>query len=218
VKRLVLIALFLAVFVAPAQAAPKGIYICDGTPSGNWPSVTPQLIDSNVLVPAGGSCSLYESEVTGNVVVEGQLGGFGDTFDRNVIVNGGQVGFPNPIFAHGMGESHVLGNLLINTTSFLTLSVRVDGNLSLEGATSADFTLVATGGNVSVKNSANVLFFASDSIEGPGIGGNLSLVGNTNVSISFTSIGGILDCEANDPAPVLGNRVTARKATGQCAL
>ena len=217
-KGLALIALVFSVFVAPTQAASRATYICDGYPSGMWPNLRPQLIDSNVLVPAGATCRLYVSEVTGNVVVEGVLAGFGNTFDRNVIVTGGEVFFPIPIGSHGLGRSHVQGNLHITTDGRVAVSARVDGNVSLEGAIYADFTYAAIGGNVSVKNSANVLFFDVGTRDDPGIGGNLSLVGNADVGISWTSIGGKLGCEGNDPAPAVGDHVNARDATGQCSL
>jgi hypothetical protein len=220
-KRCTLVAVLViaAVYVAPAGAAPNGSYICTGNIGGDPISgLTPQVINGNLDVPAGATCSMFASEVTGNVTVEGALVGYGNTFDRNVKVSGGTVGFGNPFFSHGLGESQVGGNLDVSTSGSVELSVQVAKNLRLTGASAADLSFAGVAGNVLVTDSTNVVFFDSGGPEAPGIGGNLTLIGNHGVTIGFTAVGGNLNCEANDPAPVEEPQVSARSATGQCTL
>ena len=51
--------------------------------------VTQSVITTNLTVPAGATCRLFGTEVTGNVTVQGTLVAFGATFDKNVSVTGG---------------------------------------------------------------------------------------------------------------------------------
>jgi hypothetical protein len=216
-KHLIAIMGLIAVLVvAPTHAASRNAYVCNGYPSGVWPAgtITPLHIDSDLVVPEGASCYLYMSEVTGNVTVEGILGGLGNTFDGNVSVHGGQVFFPTSTY--GLGGNHVLGNLHIATTGAVRMMVQVDKNLKLDGASDAELFYAGIGGNVSITDSANVLLIFIGTSSDPGIGGNVSLVRNHNVRIDATTIGGKLSCEANDPAPVIGVHVTAGSASGQC--
>src|SRR2546423_1044664 len=90
----------LAALAAATAAAAGGTYTCTGT-IGEGPGFaqfTPSTIDGNVDVPAGASCTMFLVTVTGNVTVEGSLGGFGNTFEKNVIVGRGSVDFP-PCFS-----------------------------------------------------------------------------------------------------------------------
>jgi hypothetical protein len=221
-KRLMCVAaLGAAAFVAPDVASSNGTYVCTGQVGGFTPALQPpQTIDANVDVPAGSICSMYLVTVTGNVTVEGILAGFGNTFERNVSSDGGQLFFPNPEESRGLGGSTVLGNISVDGGS-TELSVRASRNVTVDRASSADFTFANVGGNVSVTDSDNVL------LDDMSVGGNLNVIDNgpvnlfgddTGVVMFGETIGGNLNCEGNDPAPVETGYVRAERATGQCTV
>jgi hypothetical protein len=106
-----------AALVAATAAAGGGTYTCTGAvgdPGGLIPP-SPTTIDANVDVPAGAFCSMLVVTVTGNVTVEGTLSGLGNTFEKNVTVNGGNVGFAVcfSLLCGPLGGNRVAGNLTI---------------------------------------------------------------------------------------------------------
>jgi hypothetical protein len=66
-------------------------------------------------VPAGATCSLYLTTVTGNVTVDGTLVGFGNTFEKNVVASGGTIIFP--LCVELLGANHVLGNVVVSAAA-----------------------------------------------------------------------------------------------------
>lgn len=186
----------------PAAAAGRGAVTCTGPLSG--------AVNSNVVVPAGATCSLGNADVAGNVTVYGTL--FLDT-------------------------SRIRGNLTIVGGSLAgdnddTLST-IDGNLTADASVgSSNVCGITIGGNLTVKNSTSGSSWAigggaSDACEPADedgenvkVGKNLTLennLGAVSVGTAQTvTIAGNLSCSGNSPAPTVGV-FTARKATGQCA-
>jgi hypothetical protein len=182
---------------------------------------TPRTIRRDVDVPAGATCSLYLVTVTGNVTVEGTLTGFGNTFRKNVVVRGGLVFFPICVSLRcaALGRSHVLGNFTASRPGGLTLNAAFDKNVRIEGATGrVDLSFAIVRRDLSVVDSGEVILWDMGFQGVPGIGGNVDLVRNSGRTVvSDVVIGSSLNCEANDIAPALGPRVTARSALGQCS-
>jgi hypothetical protein len=210
----------LALTMPGVSTASGGTFSCNNVSIGGpFDFVDAHVIDANVDVPAGSYCSLWRVEVTGNVTVEGTLGGFGSTYDKNVIVNGGYVGFTLclSLLCGGVGGNHVYGNLVV-AGGGATLTARIEKNVIVDGANGVGFEYTTVGGNVSVANSTDVGFFDVGTPGRPGIGGNLNLIGNTYAyPLLNVVIGGNLNCEANDPAPPLGAGVIAQRMNGQCS-
>jgi hypothetical protein len=217
VKRLSLVAAIggaLVCLVLPGLGAASGIYICTGTVGGPLPGqFTASTIDSNVYVPAGATCSLYGVTVTGNVIVQGTLNGFGNTFDKDLIVNGGSVSFGcfGSVLCGGHGGDFILGNaVMTNTGPLVLLQSHYAMNLAITGATSVDLELMGAFGRVTVTGSANVLLFSAT------YGSDVSLINNENVVVAGVTIAGTLSCFANTPAPTVGPGVEAAGYRGQC--
>lgn len=206
---------------APATSAAKGgTYVCTGT-IGLGPlfgQYTPSTIDANVFVPAGATCALYVTTVTGNVNVQGTLLGFGNTFQKNVVVDGGQVFFPICLsgLCGGLPQNHVLGNTIVNDASgSISLSAQLDGNVIVNGV-AGDVLMIFAGAH---GNKVLLSGVTGDAIvQASFIDGDLSLIGNGpgQSDVVNAIIAGTLDCEADDPAPAVFG-VTAGDRRGQCA-
>jgi hypothetical protein len=211
----------LACLAAPSLAAAKGTFVCDGS-VGDGPhpgQFTAGTIDANVIVPAGASCGLYLQTVTGNIIVHGTFGGFGNTFEKNVVVDGGSFFFPLcfSLLCGGMPPNHVAGNLSFSGGGRLELdAARIDGNVTVNGASSADLSYSVFGGNVLVANSSDVILFDLGIPQTAGIGGNLILTGDTGPALVNVIVAGAVNCDGNDPVPTLTN-VQAEAFHGQCS-
>jgi hypothetical protein len=213
----------LAAFLAVAATATAGgTYTCTGTLGEESVFGEPiaLTIDANVDVPAGSTCFMGALvTITGNVTVEGSLsGGFGNTFEKNVLVNGGAISFPLcfGLFCGRFPANHVAGSLIIINSSGGLNHVgrtRIEKKLIYSGnASPLEFELAGLAGKfIADSNSGNLLLFDA------AIDGSATLTGNTGgVSIGGVAVGGTLNCEANDPPPVIGPGVTAAAAHGQC--
>jgi hypothetical protein len=208
-----------AALTVPAGASAKGLYVCDG-PIGvidGFPATYyPSTIDANVDVPAGATCSMFLATVTGNVTVEGSLFGTANTFEKNVVVDGGVVGFPVcfSLICPPRGPTNIAGNFTAFNPAGLTLDVTdVAGNTTVDsgtGYTEVAFSTVS--GQLSFSNNSGFIpLFASN------VGKNLQFSGNTGgITIGFVTVAGNLSCDSNGPVPALSN-VTASKEDGQCA-
>src|SRR5262249_27699229 len=98
--------------------------------------------------------------------------------------------------------------------------VRVDGNVTIDGASDVDLSVATFGGNVIVSNSTNALLFDLGVPDAPGISGNLILTGDTGPSLVNVLVGGAINCAGNDPAPALSDvqlGVQAAAFHGQCS-
>jgi hypothetical protein len=122
------------VVAANAFAAGGGNTTCNS----DWVNTVGWVkVSGNLDVPAGATCK-FSGEVTGNVTVEGDLRVFGSTFDKNVIVNGGQ-------FQSGNYGSWIHGNLNITNSQGSYMAgdqngfwsdyspSHIDGNVNLSG-------------------------------------------------------------------------------------
>jgi hypothetical protein len=211
----------LACLALPSLAAAKGTYVCDGSVgAGPLPNqFTAGTIDANVIVPAGAICGLYLQTVTGNVIVQGALGGFGNTFEKNVVVDGGSFFFPlcSSLLCIGMPPNHVVRNLSFSGGGRLVLdAARIDGNVTINGASSADLSYALFGGNVLIANSTDVILFDLGTAQSAGISGNLILTGDTGPALVNVIVAGAINCDGNDPVPTLTN-VQADAFHGQCS-
>jgi hypothetical protein len=203
---------------AVSAAAGNNTYVCTGiVGAGPLPfQFTPTTIDANVLVPEGASCFMYVTTVTGNVTVEGTLGGFGDTFEKNLAVKGGQLFFPVclSIPCGPLGAHHVVGNVIVSgTDGVIELdTIHVEKNVIVNGATNGvDLTFATVEGNLSILNSANVSLFDSF------FHSDVNLIGDTvSVGAASVEISGMLNCQNNDPPPSLPFGVGAGAYNGQC--
>jgi hypothetical protein len=211
----------LACLALPSLAAAKGTYVCNGS-VGEGPlpfQFTAGTIDANVIVPAGAICTLYLQTVTGNVIVQGTLGGFGNRFEKNVVIDDGSIFFPLcvSLLCGGMPPNHVAGNLSFTGGGRLILeAARIDGNVTINGASSAGLSYALFGGNVHIANSTDVILFDLGDNQSAGIGGNLILTGNTGLALVNVIVAGAVNCDGNDPVPTLTN-VQADAFHGQCS-
>lgn len=204
--------------VAPGFAGARGTYTCDGFVNEGVLSGphTPMTIDANVDVPAGASCFMYLTTVTGNVTVEGTLSGLGITVQKNLIVDGGTLAF-GPCFSlpcAGLAGNDFQGNTIVTNPSgpLELVQSHLEKSLIVSGATGGvDLELMGVDGRVMVTNSADVLAFDVD------FNDDVSFVDNTNVFIGSANIGGTLDCEANTPAATVGSTVNAAAFRGECS-
>jgi len=216
VNKLLLLAAVVGAYTCvavPGVAAAGGIYTCAGA-VGDPFNFSTSTIDANLDVPVGATCFLWGVTVTGNVTVEGALRGFGDTFDKNVIVNGGslRLGCGFSVLCLGHAGSVVLGNGVVNGGVFAPSQTHFDNNLTIHGADSVDLELMGVDGRVMVSNSADVLVF--DVV----YGGDVSLINNSgDVLVGSATIGGKLNCEANTAPPTVQAFVIAESFHGQCA-
>jgi len=215
-KLLLLLALTgtLAAVVVPNLAAANGIYTCTGT-VGSPVTAATTTVDSNLRVPDGASCSLYGVTVTGNVIVDGgDLVAVGNTFEKNLVVHGGSVtiGCFGSILCSIHGGNFILGNAVMTNVERISLTRTTEsGNLTVVGASSFDLELSRADGNVMIGNSADVLVFSGT------YGGDVRVVNSADVRIGDIDVSGVLDCEANTPAPDLAGVINAGTFAGQCA-
>ena len=146
-------------------------------------------ITSGITVPNGGHCVLDTATVNGNVSV-----GKGGTLAMRYSIVGGNT---DCILCSGanMAYSTVLGNFSVigSPAGSSILSNLVTGNLSVLNSGPGTFTI---GSNF--------------------VNGNLTFINNKgSSSITFNTVGGILGCQVNNPAPASSGNSAALK-TGQC--
>ena len=205
--------------VAPGVASARGTYTCTGSVNEGvlfGPHI-PMTIDANVDVPAGASCFMYLTTVTGNVTVEGTLGGLGVTIQKNLIADGGtlQLPFCLSLLCGTFGLNDMQGNTIVtNPSGPLELGhTHFEQKLIVDGAAEG-VTLEASiaDGRVMVTNSADVLAFEVS------FNGDVSFIANTNVDIASVDVAGTLDCEGNTPPATVGLLVNAAASRGECAL
>jgi hypothetical protein len=209
----------LVCLVVPGLASARGTYTCTGSVNDGvlFGPQTPMTIDANVDVPAGASCFMYLTTVTGNITVEGTLGGFGITVQKNLIADGGTL-LLAPCFSLLCGTlplNDVQGNTIVTNPSASVELARThfEKNVIVSGgADGVTLELMSADGRVIVTNSADVLAFDAS------FNDDVSFVDNTNVAISSVDIAGTLDCEANTPAATVGVGVNAAASRGECAL
>jgi hypothetical protein len=170
-----------------------------------------KLISGALDVPAGATCKLVGSEVTGTVTVEGVLSSYGTRFDANVNVTGGVITISN---GNGYG-SELVGNLSITGSS---------GNSGIYCPNTNFFNVI--GGNISFQNNSGN-FYVCQAI----VLGGVTVSNNTRVNNDYSGayVGALnnikatknLSCDGNvssngSPA-VVGGANNAAQMTGQCS-
>jgi len=146
-------------------------------------------IISSLTVPKGASCALEAASVLGNLSV----GKDASLTMTNTVVGGNA----DCILCTGtnMSNSTVLGNF---------------SQISSTGGAALTSNFVT--GNLSILNSGPATFTVASNI----VNGNLSFNNNKGSStITFNTVGGILSCVFNSPAPASSGNSAALK-TGQC--
>ena len=179
---LVLLTLALAVGVSPARGATT---ICSGT------IISPK-ITTNVVVPAGATCSLLPS-----VVVDGQVVGDGTAYVKgNIRV--------------GEGATLNLGCFRFAIGLMCGGVVTVSGNVIAHRAAGVSVQSDILEGNLIVTETASVSTFRST------VHGNAVFAGNEDVALIETLFHGNLVCSNNER---LANFISgAEHAVGQCAV
>jgi hypothetical protein len=191
-------------FIASRAAA--GPFACNGTFSG--------ATYQDVVVPAGDTCTLSDTRITGNVTV--QTGG-------SFFVNT-NTGLDTTIAGNVTGNH--CSEIDLESTSILSGRIVVGGNFSATNCTGGGFdggrgssfspptpppTLVI-GGSVKCDNNPGGCVFdyafiggsfecsgnSSDcELETDAVGGNATLMGNGNTQINGGAIGGNVSCSGN---------------------
>ena len=202
---------------ATVAAADGGSYTCTGNVGDESMFGNPiaSTLDANVDVPAGAFCSMVLVTVTGNVTVEGTLGGLGNTFEKNVLVNGGLIYFPIcvSLICGPLPANHVEGNVVVNDSpGGISLSqARFDKNVIVNGVQGdVQMIFASTGGNVILSNVTGLA-----GVQAGDVDGNLILIGNGGGYVIDVEIGGNLECEAN-ATPLNIFNASAARLLGQC--
>ncbi len=148
------------------------------------------LIDGNLIVPDGASCSLDGTTVRGDVTVKSRA---------NLMVNGANIS--GSIQSEGANKIDINSNTRTGNNVLLRRGVEV----SIDGATiTGDLQLEANTGPVRVESNTII--------------GNLQAKSNKDggsIIISSNQIGNNLQCQDNNPAPTGGGN-TAKQKEGQC--
>lgn len=167
--------------------------VCNGSLTGN--------IAGNLVVPAGGSCTLYQANVSGNVRV---------SQNASLTVN-------------GLEEWSSIGGNVQATACASTLlegSVTVGGNVQIQQCTQ---TSGFAGPGIKIRGN-----FQCQNNQGPceatlgEVGGNAQIQNNSSATagdISLDVVGGNLQCQGNTAAPThaLGGGWVGGNLQGQCA-
>jgi hypothetical protein len=142
-------------------------------------TISNKIIQSNLHVPAGATCTLQWAEVGGNTSVDGTLISISSKFDGNVNV-AGTVSFINNYQSPLIGKSLSITNSSGNSGIFGDTTV-INGSVTVSG--------LHDGGSFSFSSNTTVV-------------GGVSITGNSGwVDISSTHIDGTLNCSGNTPAP-----------------
>jgi hypothetical protein len=213
-------------------AASARAYICTGTLSGGT--------YTDILVPAGDTCTLQGVTVTGNIVVqsggslyflEGPNSSDVSSVSGNLITVGASAvclysGYTGAIggnvIAIGSGSSGVALCEVLYPFEVLC-PTKVSGNVAiLDTANVIKRTLwdfcagsppITVGGNFEFANNAVSTTIKSDTIRG-----NLLFNDNTaGGTISHNTIGGNLECSGNTPPPSGSGNIVSGAMLGQCA-
>jgi len=183
----------LAALVAGGTAAWANTQ-CNGSLTGT--------IVGNLVVPTGGSCTLYQANVTGNVQVSP---------NATLLVNGQEE------------WSQIAGTITANNcaSTLLQGSVTVGKNVVIQGCTG---TSGYAGPGIKIRGN-----FLCQNNQGPceatlgEVAGNAQILNNSSSSgagdISLNTVGGNLQCLSNTPAPTdaLGGEWVSGHLQGQCA-
>ncbi len=160
------------------------------------------LVEGNVIVPDGASCSLDSTTVKGDVTVKSRA---------SLTVNGANIsgsiqGTVNGANISGSIQGEGANKIDINsgTRTGNNVLLRRGEEVAIDGATiTGDLQLEANTGAVSVASNTII--------------GNLQAKSNrdSGITISANQIGNNLQCQDNNPAPTGGDN-TAKQKEGQC--
>ena len=148
------------------------------------------IIDDNLEVPNGTTCTLNGTTVEGNVIV----GSAATLVASDVSINGNiQSGGHASVTVNA--DSMIGGDIQLESGSRARVeSSSVDGNIQME----------SNGGSITI--SSNV------------VGGDIQVNSNTGgVEIRGNTVDGNLQCESNNPAPTGGNNTVMGNKEGQCS-
>ncbi len=192
-KLVLLSTVSLAALAAVSGAARAADTVCTGSMTG--------AIAGNLVVPANGSCTLFQANVSGNVRVSQNasltVNGLEEwsSIGGNVIANACAATLLE-------GTVTVGGNVQIQhctgTSGFAGPGIKIRGNFQCQdNQASCEATLGEVGGNAQIRNNSATV--AGD--------------------ISLNTIGGNLQCLDNTPAPThaLGGGWVSGNLQGQCA-
>lgn len=149
-----------------------------------------RVTKDNIVVPNGATCTLSGTRAEGNIIVK-----TGATLTANGVRVDGNI----------QAEGHK--SVVVRRDS------RVKGDIQIKQGASARALDTVIGGNLQVEQNRGTFIFARNLIDGDlqakaNRGGGLTIKGNR--------IGGNLQCESNNPAPVGGNNRASDKE-GQCS-
>ncbi len=192
-KLMLLSSVSLAALAAVSGGAKAANTVCNGSMTG--------AISGNVVVPAGGSCTLYQANVAGNIQVSA---------NATLLVNGQEE------------WSQIAGTITANNcaSTLLQGSVTVGQNVVIQGCTG---TSGYAGPGIKIRGN-----FVCQNNQGPceatlgEVAGNAQILNNRSTTpgdISLNTVGGNLQCLSNAPAPThaLGGEWAGGHLQGQCA-
>lgn len=193
-KLVLLSTVSLAALSAVSHGAKAGSTLCNGSMTG--------VINGNIVVPAGGSCTLYQANVAGSIQVSP---------NASLLVDGQEE------------WSQIAGTITANNcaSTLLKGSVTVGENVVIQGCTG---TSGYAGPGVKIRGN-----FLCQYNQGPceailgEVAGNAQVLNNNSASgagdVSLNTVHGNLQCLSNTPAPTdaLGGEWVSGHLQGQCA-
>jgi hypothetical protein len=191
--KLVLLSTVSLAALAAGGAAARADTVCAGSLTGT--------IAGNLVVPAGGSCTLYQANVSGNVRV---------SQNASLTVN-------------GLEEwSSIGGNVIANAcaSTLLEGTVTVGGNVQIQNCTGTSGFAgpgIKINGNFQCQDNSGACEAALGEVRG-----NAQVQNNSSATasdVSLNAIGGNLQCQGNTAAPThaLGGEWVVGNLLGQCA-
>ncbi len=220
----VAVAAVAAALFIPLKAAAQKDFICNGSFSG--------ATYRNVVVPAGNSCTLEDTKVTGDVTVEKGASLEVDTntlLDTTIAgnVTGDECAFIELQTPISPGRIVVGGDLSITDCTGIFFSgvfgssssstitpptVLIGGNVKCENNTAAAcaFDFTAIGGQVECSGSS------ACELQGAAIGKGATINNNTFATFNSNAVGGDLNCAGNGGVVGTGNTIAGTKS-GQCS-
>lgn len=165
---------------SPAAAAGNET-LCEDT-LGNVPVV-------NIRVPSGATCTLTDTKISGNVIVEARA-----RLTTNNVKSAGDL------------QAEKAAQITLNEgTRFENITITDSGETSIK--------TTRVMGDLAVENSPRPLV-----IDGATVHGQLRAIGNQNgVQINSTRVDGNLTCEGNTIAPEGGRNFVQGNKEGQCS-
>jgi hypothetical protein len=210
-------------------AASARAYICTGTLSGGT--------YTDILVPAGDTCTLQGVTVTGNIVVqsggslylEGPNSSDVSSVSGNLITVGASSVCLNAYQTGAIGGNVIAigtADACPNSGVNALCPTKVSGNVAILDTANAraqwyfcsGSPSITVGGNFEFANNAAITTIESDTIRGNLLFNDNTLNDNTEGgTISGNTIGGNLECFGNTPAPNGSGNIVSGAMLGQCA-